>query len=59
MLAHLERTAREAGADVMVLETGTEQPEAIAMYVAAGYSLVESFGYYTWSPKSRCFGKPL
>jgi GNAT superfamily N-acetyltransferase len=59
MLAHLEATARRAGADVMVLETGTEQPEAIAMYVAAGYSLVEGFGHYTWSPKSRCFGKPL
>ncbi len=59
VLEHLERTAREAGADVMVLETGTEQPEAIAMYLAAGYSLVEDFGYYSWSPKSRCFGRPL
>jgi GNAT superfamily N-acetyltransferase len=59
MLAHLEETARAAGADVMVLETGTEQPEAIAMYVAAGYSLVENFGHYSWSPKARCFAKPL
>ena len=30
MLAHLERTAGEAGARAMVLETGTAQPEAIA-----------------------------
>ena len=59
VLTHLEDTARAAGADVMVLETGTEQPEAIAMYVAHGYVLVEEFGYYAWSPKSRCFGKPL
>ena len=59
VLTHLEDTARAAGADVMVLETGTEQPEAIAMYVAAGYLPVPSFGHYSWSPKSRCFGKPL
>jgi ribosomal protein S18 acetylase RimI-like enzyme len=59
VLAHLEQTAREAGAEAMVLETGTPQRGAIAMYQAAGYVLVESFGHYTWSPMSRCFGKPL
>ena len=32
MLAHLEDTARESGAEVMVLETGLRQPEAIALY---------------------------
>jgi GNAT superfamily N-acetyltransferase len=59
VLAHLERTAREAGADVMVLETGTAQPEAIALYLAQGYLPIEKFGHYTWSAKQRCFGKPL
>jgi ribosomal protein S18 acetylase RimI-like enzyme len=59
LLAHLERTARAAGADVMVLETGTEQPAAIRMYVEAGYELTENWGHYAWSPKSRCFGKRL
>ena len=59
VLAHLERTAGAAGADVMVLETGTEQPAAIRMYEEAGYVLVDAFGHYTWSPKSRCFGKRL
>jgi GNAT superfamily N-acetyltransferase len=59
VLAHLEATARAAGADVMVLETGEPQPEAIAMYTAAGYVPVENFGYYSWSPLSRCYGKPL
>src|SRR4051812_6892351 len=29
VLRHLEETARAAGADVMILETGTMQPEAI------------------------------
>jgi len=59
VLAHLERTAAEAGADVMVLETGTAQPEAIALYESSGYELVETFGHYAWSPMSRCFGKQL
>ncbi|WP_246456273.1 GNAT family N-acetyltransferase [Nocardioides mesophilus] len=59
MLEHLERTARGSGADVMVLETGTAQPEAIALYESAGYELVEKFGHYSWSPKSRCYGKRL
>jgi ribosomal protein S18 acetylase RimI-like enzyme len=59
VLTHLEVTARAAGADVMVLETGTAQPEAIGLYTSSGYEPVESFGHYSWSPKSRCFGKPL
>ena len=59
VLAHLERTAAEAGADTMVLETGTAQPEAIALYESADYVPVEKFGHYAWSPKSRCYGKRL
>jgi GNAT superfamily N-acetyltransferase len=59
VLRHLEETAREAGADVMVLETGTAQPDAIAMYESSGYELVENFGYYAFSPSCRSFAKPL
>jgi GNAT superfamily N-acetyltransferase len=59
VLAHLETTARDAGAVVMVLETGIEQPEAIALYLSSGYSPVEGFGHYKWSSKSRYYGKPL
>lgn len=59
MLAHLERTAAEAGAEAMVLETGTGQPEAIRLYESSGYTRIPSFGYYCWSEKNRCFGKPL
>lgn len=59
VLAHLEQTARAAGADLMVLETGIEQPEAIALYTSSGYQPVEGFGHYKWSPKVRYFGKPL
>ncbi len=59
MLAHLEATAATAGAEVMVLETGIAQPEAIALYESSGYAQVEKFGHYAWSPKSRCYGKRL
>jgi GNAT superfamily N-acetyltransferase len=59
MLAHLEAMARTAGADVMIMETGTAQPEAMALYQAAGYELVEPFGHYQDSPRNRCFGRRL
>jgi GNAT superfamily N-acetyltransferase len=59
MLAHLEATARAAGAEVMVMETGTAQPEAMALYLAAGYELIEPFGHYAWSPQNRCYGRVL
>jgi ribosomal protein S18 acetylase RimI-like enzyme len=59
VLAHLEETARAAGADVMVLETGTAQPEAVALYESSGYEPIERFGHYAWSPKNLCYGKRL
>ena len=37
VLAELERTAAAAGRRRAVLETGTRQPEAIALYTSAGY----------------------
>ena len=43
----------------MVLETGLEQPEAIELYESSGYEGVTSFGYYSDSPLSRCYGKRL
>lgn len=59
MLAHLERTAREAGAVVAILETGTLQPEAIGLYRSSGYTEIAGFGYYCSAPESVCFGKRL
>ena len=59
MLVHLEATAAAAGADVMVLETGLKQPEAIALYESSGYTPVEGFGYYRDSPSVRYFGKRI
>ncbi|MGI8521868.1 MAG: GNAT family N-acetyltransferase [Nocardioides sp.] len=59
VLAHLEATARGAGADTMILETGTGQPEAMALYVASGYAPVESFGHYRDSAMNRCYARRL
>jgi GNAT superfamily N-acetyltransferase len=57
LLAELERTAAAAGIEEIVLETGTVQPEAIALYESSGYRPVEGFGYYAGRPLSRSFGK--
>jgi GNAT superfamily N-acetyltransferase len=57
VLAELERTAAAAGIEQLVLETGTVQPEAIALYESSGYRPIEGFGYYAGRPLSRSFGK--
>ena len=59
MLAHLEADAQAHGAEAMVLETGTRQPEAIALYLSSGYVEVPAFGHYKDEPISRCYGKRL
>lgn len=57
VLAELERTAAAAGMEELVLETGTVQPEAIALYESSGYRPIDGFGYYAGRPLSRSFGK--
>ncbi|HEV7647786.1 MAG TPA: GNAT family N-acetyltransferase [Actinophytocola sp.] len=59
VLAELERTAVEAGYSRMVLETGTQQPEALGLYTAAGYAEVPKFGYYANEPLAIHLGKIL
>ncbi|WP_406059099.1 GNAT family N-acetyltransferase [Streptomyces sp. NBC_01077] len=59
ILSALEADAREAGRTRMVLETGTAQPEAIALYTSSGYAPCPKFGHYRDYPNSRCFAKPL
>lgn len=59
VLAHLEATAAEAGAEVAILETGIQQPEAIALYESSGYTPVAKFGYYAYSGLSRCYARRL
>ncbi|NYI99746.1 GNAT superfamily N-acetyltransferase [Nocardioides thalensis] len=59
VLAELERTAAAAGHDLLVLETGLKQPEAIALYESSGYVPVPAFGHYCGSELSRTFGKRI
>ncbi|MEV7718415.1 GNAT family N-acetyltransferase [Streptomyces sp. NPDC088190] len=59
ILAALEDDARAAGRVRMVLETGDQQPEAIALYASSGYAPCEKFGHYRTYDSSRCFAKPL
>lgn len=59
MLAHMERTAAEAGAEVMILETGAPQPEGIALYESSGYERIPGFGFYAWSEDNRCFARRI
>jgi GNAT superfamily N-acetyltransferase len=59
LLAALEEEARSRGFGVIRLETGTRQPEAMALYASAGYTEIEGFGDYAGHPASRCFEREL
>lgn len=59
ILVELERTAAAAGITRLILETGPEQPEGIALYRSAGYEDVPAFGYYADEPLSVHLGKVL
>jgi GNAT superfamily N-acetyltransferase len=57
MLAHLEATAAAAGAEVVILETGLPQHEAIGLYGSSGYEPIPGFGHYRDYPDNRCFAR--
>jgi GNAT superfamily N-acetyltransferase len=59
ILAELEATASAAGAQRVVLNTGLEQPEAIAFYDTSGYLGIDGFGHYACVPKAVFYGKSL
>lgn len=59
LLAELERRAAVAGYGAVVLNTGLEQPEAIALYEDAGYTPIAGFGYYAELPLAVFLGKSL
>ncbi len=59
ILGELERLAAGFGYGKIILETGTFQPEAIALYRAAGYLPTSSYGRYVGNPEAHCFTKPL
>lgn len=59
LLVALEREALARGYSRVLLETGTRQPEAIALYRRHGYEPIEAFGPYVDLSFSVCFGKAL
>jgi GNAT superfamily N-acetyltransferase len=59
LLAGLEGAAADLGYRRVILETGTRQQEAMALYESAGYEPIASYGAYRYSELSRCFGKDL
>lgn len=59
LLTELEQTARAAGITRLVLNTGTEQPEAVALYEASGYQPVTGYGYYACHARALFYGKQL
>jgi len=59
LLQELEKWARELGYTSCVLETGSNQPEAIALYQKHHYQQIPKFGKYVDSANSVCFRKDL
>jgi putative acetyltransferase len=60
LVAALEAEARALGVRRLVLETGTRQEAALALYHATGFRPIPLYGEYTRSPEtSICLGKEL
>jgi GNAT superfamily N-acetyltransferase len=59
LLEELEAVARELDVRVLRLETGTEQPESVALYEGAGYRPIPPYGEYIGNPYSLCYEKRL
>jgi len=61
VLAELEASARSAGIDWLVLETGQPQMSAIELYRSSGYTEVdgEPYGHYVDEPDAVHLGKSL
>ena len=59
LLGRLEDEARALGYGTLQLETGEEQPEAVALYDSAGWTRIEPYGRYQSDPRSICFRKEL
>lgn len=59
MLDALEKWAAETGYSASILETGFNQPEAIALYKKAGYTVTSNYGPYENVANSVCMRKSL
>ena len=59
LLRALVEHARGNGLHRLLLETGTEQPEAMALYESEGWTRVPPFGHYAHDARTRCYGLAL
>jgi putative acetyltransferase len=59
VLNALEAWAGEIGYTSARLETGKGQPEAIGLYHAFGYTVIENYGPYSGMKNSICFEKQI
>ena len=59
VVAALEASAGQAGCREVVLNSGNRQPEALALYRAAGYTPVRAYGLYADAPGAVFLGKDL
>jgi GNAT superfamily N-acetyltransferase len=59
ILRALEDAARTLGWEELLLETGTEQPDAMRFYEREGFTSIPNYGHYIGSAHSRCYAKTL
>jgi GNAT superfamily N-acetyltransferase len=59
LLARLEADALALGYRRLVLETGTRQKPAMALYRASGWRRIKPYGPFVDDPTSVCFGKTM
>ena len=59
ILEELEKWTKELGYKKCVLETGINQPEALALYHKSGFKRIPNYGQYTNVESSICFQKVL
>lgn len=59
ILTELENWAKELAYKRLILETGVQQPEAIALYKKCGYTTITNYGQYAGVENSICFEKVL
>ncbi|MSO87585.1 MAG: GNAT family N-acetyltransferase [Acidimicrobiia bacterium] len=59
VLSRLEAVAAALGYRTLQLETGTAQPEALALYASHGWHRIALYGRYQDDPDSVCFAKDL
>ncbi|WP_028050276.1 GNAT family N-acetyltransferase [Cellulomonas sp. URHD0024] len=59
LLGALGDRASAAGVRTLVLQTGTRQPEAVALYEREGWQAAPAFGEYVGDELSLCFAKEL